>query len=84
MLGWIRKRRRLSGASGRRLMVVMARAEEELIRTHVQNALDVLDAVAEDMSAGRALELYLEEMDVDEPQATIIAKRVRSRLEGEE
>lgn len=81
MLGWLRKRRRLGAASERRLMIVLARAEEELVRTHVQNALDVLDAVAGEMSPGRALELYLDELDVDEPQATIIAKRVRSRLE---
>jgi hypothetical protein len=40
-----------------------------------------MDAVGGDMSPGRALDLYLDEMEVDEPQATIIAQRVRARLE---
>ncbi|CAN5666874.1 hypothetical protein BH23GEM9_BH23GEM9_31530 [soil metagenome] len=84
MLGWLRKRRRLSGASERRLMIALARAEEEVVRTHVQNALDVLDAVAREMPPGRALELYLDELDVEEPQATIIAQRVRARLEEDD
>ena len=35
------------------------------------------------LSLARALELYLDELDVDEPQATIIAQRVLSRLEEE-
>ena len=84
MLGWLRKRRRLGATSERRLMIALARAEEEVVRTHVQNALDVLDAVAADMSPGRALELYLDEMEVDEPHATIIAQRVRARLEEDD
>jgi hypothetical protein len=81
MLGWLRKRRRMAAVAERRLLVALARAEEELVRTHVQNALDVMDAVGGDMSPGRALDLYLDEMEVDEPQATIIAQRVRARLE---
>jgi hypothetical protein len=83
MLGWLKKRRRLSSAAERRLMIALARAEEEVVRTHVQNALDVLDAVATDMSPGRALELYLDELEVEEPHATIVAQRVRARLEDE-
>jgi hypothetical protein len=63
--------------------VALARAEEELIETHVQNALDVVDAVASDMPIGRALELYLDALEPGEPRATIIAKRVLARLERE-
>jgi hypothetical protein len=81
MLGWLTKRRRLSGAAERRLMIALARSEEEVVRTHVQNALDVMDAVAGEMTPGRALQLYLDELEVDEPQATIVAKRVKARLE---
>jgi hypothetical protein len=84
MFGWLRKRKRLSSGAERRLMIALARAEEEVVRTHVQNALDVLEAVGSDMSPGRALELYLDELDVDEPHATIIAQRVRARLEEDE
>jgi hypothetical protein len=82
MLGWLRKRR-LSPASERRLMVALARAEEEVVRTHVQNALDVMESVAGEMSPGRALKLYLDELEVDEPQATIVVQRVRARLDEE-
>jgi hypothetical protein len=84
MFGWLRTRKRLSSGAERRLMIALARAEEEVVRTHVQNALDVLEAVGSDMSPGRALELYLDELDVDEPHATIIAQRVRARLEEDE
>jgi hypothetical protein len=84
MLGWLRKRRRLSSTGERRLLVALARAEEELVRTHVQNVLDVMEAVADEMSSGRALGLYLDELEVDEPHATIVAQRVMARLEEDE
>lgn len=84
MLGWLRKRRRLSPASERRLMVALARAEEEVVRTHVQNALDVMESVAGELSPGRALKVYLDELEVEEPQATIVVQRVRARLEEEQ
>jgi hypothetical protein len=84
MLGWLRRRRRLGAAGERRLMVALARAEEQLVRAHVQNALDVMDAVADELAPGRALELYLDELEVDEPHATIVAQRVRARLEEED
>jgi hypothetical protein len=83
VMGWLRRRRRLSAAAERRLLIALARAEEDLVRTHVQSALDVIDAVSGEMKIGRALELYLDEMDIDEPQSTIIAQRVLARLEDE-
>jgi hypothetical protein len=84
MLGWLTKRRRLSAAAERRLMVAMAKAQERVIRTHVQNALHIMEAVAGELKPGRALELYLSELEVDEPESTIIAKRVKARLEEED
>ena len=83
MLSWLR-RRKISGRANRRLMVALARAEEELIETHVMNALAVMDTLEEEMSMGHALELYLEAMDPGDPRSTIIAKRVLARLEEEE
>jgi hypothetical protein len=81
VMGWLRgRRRRLSAAAERRLLVALARSEEELVRAHVQNALSVIEAVSGEMKMGRALELYLDELDLDEPQATIIAQRVLARL----
>ena len=83
VMGWLKGRRRLTDAADRRLLIALARAEEEIVRTHVQNALEVIDAVAGEMTMGRALELYLDELDLDEPQSTIVARRVLSRLEEE-
>jgi hypothetical protein len=83
MLKWLR-RRRLSEAGERRLLIAMARAEDELLRAHVQNAIEVMEAVGNELPMGRALELYLDEMEIDEPQSTIIAQRVLARLEEEE
>lgn len=65
-------------------MVALARAEEEVVRTHVQNALDVMESVAGELSPGRALKVYLDELEVEEPQATIVVQRVRARLEEEQ
>lgn len=83
MIGWWKKQR-LDEAVRRRLLFALARSEEELIETHVQNALDVVDAVGDALTVGRALELYLEALEPEEPRATIIAKRVLARLERED
>ena len=82
MIGWW-KRQRLEDPVRRRLLFALARAEEELIETHVRNALDVVDAVGDSLTVGRALELYLEALEPEEPRATIVAKRVLARLERE-
>ena len=65
-------------------MIALARAEEDLIETHVANAFAVMDALEDEMTIGHALELYLEAMDPGEPRGTIIAKRVLARLEEED
>ena len=83
VLSWLKGRRRVSDAADRRLLIALAGGEEEIVRTQVQNALDVIEAVAGEMTMGRALELYLDELDLDEPQATIVAQRVLARLEEE-
>jgi hypothetical protein len=81
MLGWLTGRKRLDGGAERRLRVALAKAEERIIRAHVQNALSIMEAVAGGMPPGRALQLYLDELEVEEPQATIIARRVKARME---
>jgi hypothetical protein len=65
-------------------MIALARAEEEILETHVANALAVMDALENELSIGHALELYLEAMDLGEVRETIVAKRVLARLEEEE
>jgi hypothetical protein len=74
------RRRRLSATAERRLLTVLARCEQEVVNTHVQNALDVIEAVGEEMTPARAVDLYLDELDVDEPEATMVATRVLSTL----
>jgi len=83
LISWWKKQR-LEESVRRRLLFALARAEEELIETHVQNALDVVAAVGDSLTVGRALELYLEALEPEEPRATIIAKRVLARLERED
>ncbi|MEO5511902.1 MAG: hypothetical protein ABIS27_14830 [Longimicrobiales bacterium] len=83
MFGWLR-RKKISGRAKRRLMIALARAEEEILETHVVNALAVMDALENELSIGHALELYLEAMDLGEVRETIVAKRVLARLEEEE
>jgi hypothetical protein len=81
LLGWWR-RRRLSESGKRRLWIALARAEEELVETHVRNALDLFDAVGQELPLDRALEIYLESVDLTEPRASIVARRVMARLEA--
>lgn len=83
MFGWL-TRKKISGRAKRRLMIALARAEEDILETHVSNALAVMDALDGEMSMGHALELYLEAMDLGEVRETIVAKRVLARLEEEE
>ncbi|MCI0435753.1 MAG: hypothetical protein L0271_19240 [Gemmatimonadetes bacterium] len=81
MLGWLR-RRGLSDAGRRRLVIALARAEEQLTEVHVRNALDLFEAVGGEMPIDRALEVYLDAVDLVEPRASIVARRVMARLEA--
>ena len=74
------RRRRLSEEGQKRLVVALARAEETIIETHVANALDVIEAVGEEMPIDRALEVYLEALEANEQRAELIARRVLSKL----
>lgn len=81
MLGWWR-RRRLSDAGRRRLVIAMARAEQDLVELHVENALEVFDAIGEEIALDQVIEIYLDAMDVAEPRASIVARKVLARLEA--
>ena len=80
MLRWFR-RRRLSEGGQRRLAFALARAEETLIDTHARNVLDIHAAVGDETALTDVVELYLDTMEVAEPQASIIARRVLVRSE---
>src|SRR5678815_5695325 len=68
-------RRKLEPAAERRLRLAQARAEEAIIRAHVDNALMFVDTLAEDMSFDRAIDSYIREMAIPEPQASTVATR---------
>ncbi len=89
-------RRKLEPAAERRLRLAQARAEESIIRTHVDNALMFVDTLAEDLSFDRAIDTYVREMAIPEPLASVVATRTlvvlgtdlvpyrRRAVEGEE
>ena len=67
--------RKLSDAAERRLRLAQARAEEAVIRAHVDNALMFVDTLAEELSFDRAIDTYVRVMGVPEPLASTIATR---------
>src|SRR4051794_4439072 len=67
--------RKLEPAAERRLRLAQARAEESIIRTHVDNALMFVDTLAQDLSFDRAIDTYVREMSIPEPLASVVATR---------
>lgn len=67
--------RKLSADAEQRLRLAQARAEESLIRTHVENALLFVDTLATDVGYERALDIYIRELGVPEPLASVVATR---------
>jgi len=68
-------RRKMEPEAERRMRLALARAEEAIIRSHVDNALMFVDVLAEDMSFDRAIDAYVREMAVAEPLASTVATR---------
>lgn len=68
-------RRKLEPAAERRLKLAQARAEEAIIRAHVDNALMFVDTLAEDLTFDRAIDSYIREMAIPEPLASTVATR---------
>lgn len=67
--------RKLSEAAERRLRLAQARAEESIVRVHVDNALMFMDTLAEDMTFDRAIDTYIRVMGIPEPLASTVATR---------
>ena len=67
--------KKLSPTAERRMRLAQARAEETIIRAHVDNALMFVDTLAEDLSFDRAIDTYIREMGIPEPLASTIATR---------
>lgn len=67
--------RKIDPSAERRLRLAQARAEESLIRTHVDNALMFVDTLAEDLTFDRAIDSYVRQMAIPEPLASTVATR---------
>ena len=83
MLDWIRKRR-LSDAGRKKMLIAMARAEEALIETHVSNILDVAAALEDEIEIDRAVELYLDRIKLEDTLAASVTNRLLARLDQPE
>lgn len=68
-------KRKLEPAAERRLRLAQARAEEAIVRAHVDNALMFVDTLAEDLTFDRAIDTYIREMSIPEPLASTVATR---------
>jgi len=67
--------RKLEPAAERRLRLAQARAEEALIRAHVDNALMFVDTLAQDLTFDRAIDTYIREMAIPEPLGSTVVTR---------
>ena len=67
--------RKLSPTAESRIRLAQARAEEAVIRAHVDNALMFVDTLAEDLSFDRAIDSYVRVMGIPEPLASVVATR---------
>ena len=74
------KRKRLSEEAEKRLLVALARAEDTIVEAHIECALDVIEAVGDEMPIDRVLEVYLDALEENPQRAEIVARRVLSRL----
>src|SRR6476619_1664942 len=72
--------RKLTEAAERRLRLAQARAEESIVRAHVDNALMFMDTLAEDLPFDRAIDTYIRVMGIPEPLASTIATRALVHL----
>ena len=81
MFNWIR-RRRLSGAVRKRLLLVEARAEEALVETHVNNLLDLLTTLDGEIELDHALDLYAQMVSLEESRIPTVSNRLLARLES--
>lgn len=68
--------RKLQPATDRRMRLAQARAEEAIVRTHVENALSFVDTLGEELPFDRAIDSYIRMMGIAEPLASTVVTRV--------
>src|SRR5512147_2780076 len=67
--------RKINPSAEKRLRLAQARAEESIVRAHVDNALMFVDTLAEDLPFDRAIETYVRVMGIPEPLASTVVTR---------
>lgn len=67
--------RKLSAEVEQRLRLAQARADEAIVRVHVDNALLFVDALAPDVPFERALDIYVREMGLPDQAAAVVLTR---------
>jgi hypothetical protein len=67
--------RKLNPSAEKRLRLAQARAEEAVVRAHVDNALMFVDTLAEDLPFDRAIETYVRVIGIPEPLASTVVTR---------
>lgn len=67
--------RRMNRDAEKRLRLAQARAEESMVRAHVDNAMMFVDTLSEDLPFDRAIETYVRVMGIPEPLASTVATR---------
>ena len=70
--------RRLAPDARQRMRIAQARAEEALIRTHVDNALAFVETLAGEAGVERGLARYLQALEVPEPLASVVMRVIPS------
>jgi hypothetical protein len=67
--------RKLPAATEQRLRLAQARAEDNLINTHVANALLFVETLSAEVGYERAIDIYVRELNIAEPLSSVIATR---------
>jgi hypothetical protein len=67
--------RKLSAETEQRLRLAQARADEAIVRAHVENALLFVEALAPEVPFERALEIYVRDLAIPEPVAGVVVTR---------
>lgn len=67
--------RRLTTDNAQRMRLAAARAEEALVRTHVDGALHFVDLLAPEVGFERAIDLYVRELAIPDPLASVVTTR---------
>jgi len=79
-LRFIQRQRKRSAEEQLWLELAAARAEERIADAHARHAQGFVDTLAEEVDPTRAVELYVERLNLPETRARIVYQRVLARL----